>query len=83
MIYPQELVHRYGAKAGMLMYVRERLPDIPQVDMIVKTPEEPINDALKRADRTRILWPRIFRSSAIAELQGYEGEFPTRVVEGF
>jgi hypothetical protein len=83
MVYPQKLVHKYGAKAGMLMYVREKLPDIPQVDMIVKTPEEPIDDALKRADKTRILWPRIFRSSAIAELQGYEGEFPTRIVEGF
>src|SRR3989344_67792 len=83
MRYPTDLVHRYGAKAGILMYIQEHLPHIPQVDMIVKTPEESIDDALKRADKQRILWPRIFRSSAVAELYGHEGDFPTKIMEGF
>ncbi len=83
MRYPVELVHRCGAKAGILMYVRDHLPHIPQADMIVKTPEESVDDALKRADREGILWPRIFRSSAVAELYGYEGSFITKAVDGF
>ncbi len=83
MRYPKALVHRYGAKAGILMYVREHLTGIPQVDMVVKTPEESIDDVLRRADRYPILWPRIFRSSAVAELEGYEGLFPTKVIGDF
>jgi hypothetical protein len=65
------------------MYVRDQLPGIPQVDMIVKTPEEPIEDALLRADKSGILWPRAFRSSAVAELEGYEGDFLTKIMDGY
>ena len=62
--YPRELVHKYGAKAGILKHVKRHLPAIPQVDSIVKLPEESVDAALERADNKRILWPRIFRSSA-------------------
>jgi len=82
MIYPRDLVDKYGAKAGILMYVAKNLPNIPQADMIVKTPEESIEGALDRADKFPILWPRVFRSSAVAELEGYEGCFPTIEVDG-
>jgi hypothetical protein len=79
MKYPTELVHKYGAKAGILMYVKENLPDIPQADMIVKTPNESVESVLERADKNNILWPRLFRSSAVEELYGYEGVFPTLI----
>lgn len=83
MKYPKQLVHEYGAKAGILKYVKDQLPDIPQVDMVVKNPCESIDDALSRADKERILWPRIFRSSAVAELEGFEGSFPSKEMDGF
>lgn len=83
MNHPQELVNRYGAKAGILMYVAEHLPDIPQARMVVKTPAESVDEVLKRAYTYGISWPRIFRSSAVAELYGYEGDFPTFVIEDF
>jgi hypothetical protein len=83
MKYPERLCNTYGAKAGLLMYVAQKLPDIPQATMVVKTPEESIDDVLKRADEVPILWPRLFRSSALAELDGYEGEFYTKWMEGF
>lgn len=83
MKYPEELVHKYGAKAGVLIYVAKELPYIPQAAMIVKTPEESIDDCLKRADVVPILWPRLFRSSAVEELYGYEGDFPTVEMEAF
>ncbi|NQV08668.1 hypothetical protein HQ529_02315 [Candidatus Woesearchaeota archaeon] len=78
MIYPAELVHKYGAKAGLLMYVAEHLPNIPQARMVVKTPDESIDSVLKRAKH--LDWPRLFRSSAIQELDGYEGELKTSEV---
>ncbi len=82
MKYPHKLVDDYGAKAGILMYIKENLPDIPQVDMIVKTPDESIDSVLNRANEYPILWPRLLRSSAVAELQGYEGWFPSQEVGG-
>jgi len=81
--FPQRFVERYGAKAGMLLYVAERLPDIPQVPMVVNEPGEDIDSFLARADRSGVGWPRFFRSSAAAELLGYEGQFPTEYVDDF
>ena len=74
-------MHKYGAKAGVLLYVATQLPDIPQVAMIVNEPGESTEDVLKRADGVPILWPRLFRSSAVVELYGYEGDFPTEEIE--
>lgn len=82
--YPKDLVHKYGAKAGILKHVKKHLPQIPQADSIVKLPEESADDALGRADKEGILWPRIFRSSAVFELYvGSEGMFPTKMLDGF
>lgn len=78
--YPTELVDQYGAKAGILLYVAHELPHIPQAPMIVSEPGESTGDLLRRADETGLAWPRLFRSSAIAELDGYEGAFPTEVI---
>lgn len=83
MEYPRELVHRYGAKAGVLLYVAKQLPDIPQMAMVVNEPGESTDNFLKRADETLTRWPRLFRSSSVAELVGYEGTFPTETVDGF
>ncbi len=83
MKHPSELVEKYGAKAGILMYIARELPDIPQARMMVKIPGESIDDALRRAEEESIRWPRIFRSSAAAELDGYEGDFPTVVIGDF
>ena len=83
MKFPKELVEEYGAKAGMLMYVARELSDIPQARMIVKSPNESIDDFLKRADSSSISYPRIYRSSAVAELDGYEGDFLSEVVGDF
>ncbi|MBW2982078.1 hypothetical protein KY343_04310 [Candidatus Woesearchaeota archaeon] len=77
MKYPKELVHKLGAKAGILMYVAQELPDIPQMPMVVKMPDESIDDFLKRVEEKNIDWPVLFRSSAAAELDGYEGDFPS------
>ena len=82
LIYPKELVHKYGAKAGILMHVAKHLPRIPQAEMIVKTPDEAVDDFLKRAGKS-ILWPRVFRSSAVEELIGFEGDFPTFFLKGY
>ncbi len=81
--YPEHLVQRYGAKAGILLYVAQRLPDIPQAKMVVNEKGESTEEFLERADNTQIDWPRIFRSSAAAELTGYEGVFSTFAVEPF
>jgi|SRR3989344_213365 len=81
--YPRELVHRYGAKAGLLMYVAQELPDIPQMPMVVSEIGEPAEELLGRAALAGIGWPRFFRSSAVVELDGYEGDFPTEEVEAF
>lgn len=81
--YPQQLVERYGAKAGILLYVADKLPDIPQVPMVVNEPGEDTDSFLARADEARVGWPRFFRSSAMAELVGYEGQFPTEFVDDF
>lgn len=78
--YPAELVEKYGAKAGILIYIAERLPDIPQAPMVVNELGETTESLLARADNVGIKWPRLFRSSAVAELTGYEGSFPTRRV---
>ena len=77
MKYPQDFVHRYGAKAGILMYVANELPHIPQAKMIVKTPHETAEEALRRADEAGIGMSRLYRSSAVEELFGYEGDFIT------
>ena len=82
--YPAGLVHKYGAKAGILKHVKKHLPAIPQVDSIVKLPEESVDAALERADKERILWPRMFRSSSVFELMvGSEGVFPSKWLDGF
>ncbi len=81
--YPNRLVERYGAKAGVLLYIAERLPDIPQAKMVVNEPGESTEALLARANAAGIRWPRLFRSSAIAELTGYEGRFPTEEIEPF
>ena len=83
MKYPTDLVHQSGAKAGILMYVGQHLPAIPQARMLVKTPAEPLDDFLKRVEDAHLGWPRLFRSSAVAELDGYEGDFPTVFIDSF
>ncbi len=65
------------------MYVATELPLIPQARSVVKMPNESIDDVLQRADAKAITWPRLFRSSAEVELYGYEGDFPTVVIEDF
>ena len=77
MIYPEKYVHEYGAKAGLLMYIKEHLPYIPQMPMVVKRPTDNIDDILSQADDENIGWPRLFRSSTLEELYGFEGFFPT------
>ena len=81
--YPEDLVGTYGAKAGLLMYVGQHLPEISQMPMVVSRIGEPPGDFLDRVDQATIGWPRLFRSSAIAELVGHEGEFPTYAVDTF
>ncbi|MBI2338292.1 hypothetical protein HYU95_03865 [Candidatus Daviesbacteria bacterium] len=81
--YPQKLVHKYGAKAGLLMQVARCLPEIPQMPMVVSEIGEQPGDFLARVDKDGIPWPRIFRSSATVELCGYEGIFTTCVVDTF
>jgi hypothetical protein len=81
--YPKDLVDRFGAKAGILMYIARELPDIPQAPMVVSEIGEPSEDLLRRADQAGIGWPRLFRSSAVAELDGYEGDFRTEEVDTF
>ena len=83
MRYPKKLVEQNGAKAGILMYVENELPDIPQRRMIVKSLDESIDNFLERADASSISYPRLFRSSAIQELWGFEGDFLTELVENF
>ncbi len=83
MRYPEGLVHEHGAKAGILMHVAKNIPDMPQAPMVVNHRGENPDDFLKRADQAGIGWPRLFRSSAVAELVGYEGDFPTRVIDSY
>ncbi len=83
MKYPEELVHKYGAKAGFLMYVKQHLPEIPQVDMVVKTPEDSLEEFVDKVYQHPILFPILVRSSAVEELLvGSEGQFPTSTVYG-
>lgn len=81
--YPKELVYEYGAKAGLLIYVKEHLPQIPQMPMVVSKIGEPAKDFLARADQAGIPWPRMYRSSAVVELAGHEGDFPSYAVDAF
>lgn len=83
LIYPKQIVHENGAKAGLLMHVARHAPDIPQLPFVVSTIGERVESILSRADQSGIGWPRLFRSSAVAELHGYEGEFPTKLVRSF
>ncbi|MBI2599655.1 hypothetical protein HYW43_01910 [Candidatus Daviesbacteria bacterium] len=78
--YPKVFVEEYGAKAGLLLYVQEHLPQIPQIPMVVSQIGESPKDFLARADEAGIQYPRLFRSSAVIELSGYEGVFPTHHV---
>jgi len=80
-LYPKPYVNNYGAKAGLLQYVKERLPEIPQMPFVVKRPKDDIEKIIKQADDVGIGWPRLIRSSAVEELYGYEGRFPTKVME--
>jgi len=82
MIFPEELVHNYGAKAGLLIYTAQELPKIPQMEMVVKDTEEPIDDFVRRIDEAGFELPIMLRSSAAAELDGYEGDFLTYDIEG-
>jgi hypothetical protein len=75
--YPEDLVHKYGAKAGLLLYISKELPEIPQTPMIVKEDDETVNDFLKRANKNSIGWPRLYRSTSPLELDGYDGVFKT------
>lgn len=78
--YPKDLVHRYGAKAGHLLYVAEMLRDIPQAPMLVSEPGEPINELVARVNASDLRWPRYYRSSSVVELLGFDGDFPTRFI---
>ncbi len=75
--YPKDLVHRHGAKAGLLLHVAKYLPDIPQAKMVVSEPGESAASLLQRAAERGIGYPRLYRSSAVAELVGYEGDLTT------
>lgn len=77
MRYPEGLVHEYGAKAGILLYVARELPDIPQAPMVVSKKNESAEDFLERVGKPEFRLPWLVRSSAGAELYGYEGELPT------
>ena len=81
--YPIDLVAAHGAKAGLLIYVAEKLPHIPQMPMVVSRIGEPTRDFIARADTEGIRYPRLYRSSAVAELFGYEGDFPTNIVDDY
>lgn len=77
MKYPEGLVHEYGAKAGILMYVAEKLPDISQAPMVASRTGETTAAFLRRIRKPKFNLPWLVRSSAVEELDGYEGEFPT------
>lgn len=80
MRYPEQLVNEYGAKAGVLMYVANQLPEIPQAPMLVTRKGESAEEFIKRSGMPTFRLPWLVRSSAVAELDGYEGEFPTKSV---
>lgn len=77
MRYPEGLVEEYGAKAGILMYVAQELPDIPQAPMVASKKGESAKEFLNRVGQLKFGPPWLVRSSAVAELGGYEGEFLT------
>lgn len=81
--YPEELVRKNGAKAGLLLHVQKYLPQIPQMPMVVSKIGEPAKIFLSRVDQAGIPWPRMFRSSAVVELADHEGDFPSYVVDTF
>ncbi len=81
--YPEALVRQHGAKAGLLEHVVQHMLHIPQMPMVVREIGESPRDFLARVDQAGIGWPRIFRSSAIVELVGFEGVFPTHTVDTF
>ena len=83
LVYPQQIVHENGAKAGLLMHVAQHASDIPQLPFVVSRIGEQVESVLSRANQAGIGWPRLFRSSAVAELYGYEGDFPTKFVRSF
>lgn len=80
--YPEELVHRYGAKAGILLYVARHLPEIPQAKMVVSEHGEPSKEFVSRARKNFECPTVLVRSSAVEELDGFEGVFPTKAVHG-
>ena len=80
--YPEELVHRFGAKAGILMYVAQHLPDIPQARFAAIEANESADTLLERAARAGIGDRVIIRSSAVEELWGLEGCLVTLAVDG-
>lgn len=84
MIYPEVLVKEFGAKAGVLLYVAQERPDIPQAKMVAGAIDEPAESLLVRAQEARIGLQRLFRSSAREEMEdGYDGVFDTKFNKGF
>lgn len=75
--YPIELVNMYGAKAGILLYVAQQLPEIPQARMLVNEPGETVDEFAARVSKSGLRQDLLIRSSAVAELDGYEGILPT------
>lgn len=84
MRYPEALVKEFGAKAGVLLYVAQELPDIPQAKMVAGAIDEPADSLLQRAQDAEIGPRRLFRSSAREEMEkGYDGVFDTIFDKGF
>lgn len=84
MRYPEALVREFGAKAGVLLYVAQKRPDIPQAKMVTGAIDEPADSLLQKAQDAGIGPRRLFRSSAREEMEkGYDGVFDTIFDKGF
>lgn len=75
--HPRDLVKEYGAKAGLLQYIAEQLPEIPQMPMLVKRPTDPLEKFVQEVRARKWGSRLLIRSSAEVELYGFEGAFST------
>lgn len=78
-----DLCMRYGAKAGIQLYLEEKCPDLPFVHCMVPEPGEPNEVFADRViEQYGRKFPLIVRSSSLDELQpGTEGKYPSIVCD--
>ena len=70
---PQTEIQRYGGKAAIFNYIRERLPDMPIPSYVVREAGQPIEGLL--GDFSSMKRPIIVRSSSPYEYGDFEGIF--------